>query len=163
MPEDQESKLYIPVEGRSRLRPPLPPGYFGNVIFTAAPIALYGELESNPLKFAVGKIHEALAQMDDEYLRSALDYIESKVDLKSHARGGSPFKCPNLGIISWARFPVYDADFGWGKPLYTGHGSPPSEGKINLIPSPIDDGSLLCTISLPKEQMQIFEKLLYQI
>ncbi|CAN0862732.1 Shikimate O-hydroxycinnamoyltransferase [Linum grandiflorum] len=29
---DQETKLYIATDGRSRLRPPLQPGYFGNVI-----------------------------------------------------------------------------------------------------------------------------------
>lgn len=135
------------------------------MIFTAAPIAICGELKSNPLRFAVGKIHEALARMDDEYLRSALDYIERQDGLKSEARGSSPFKCPNLGLISWVRFGVYDADFGWGRAVYMGLGSPasPSEVKSNLLPSLIDDGSLLYAISLPKEQMLIFEKLFYQI
>lgn len=35
--DDQETKMQIPVDGRSRLRPPLPPGYFGNVVFKATP------------------------------------------------------------------------------------------------------------------------------
>ncbi len=44
LPDDQETKLYVAVDGRSRLHPPLPPGYFGNVIFITTPIALAGDL-----------------------------------------------------------------------------------------------------------------------
>ncbi|KAI3463475.1 hypothetical protein Pfo_020138 [Paulownia fortunei] len=163
LPEDQETKLYISTDGRSRLRPSLPQGYFGNVIFTATPIAFSGELQSNPVKFGVRKIHDALARMDNDYLRSGLDYLELQSDLSATARGAHTYKCPNLGIISWVRLPIYDADFGWGKPIYMGPGAPTSEGKSYLLPSPTKDGSLLFAISLPKEHMQLFEKLLYGI
>ncbi|KAH6794838.1 hypothetical protein C2S52_005315 [Perilla frutescens var. hirtella] len=74
--EGHETKLHIPVDGQSRLRPPLPRGYFGNVVFKATTVALCGELKKNPLEFAVSKIHEAIVRMDDEYLRSGLDYLE---------------------------------------------------------------------------------------
>lgn len=55
LPENQESRLNIPIDGRSRLQPPLPQGYFGNAVFTAPPVASCGELGSNPVKYAVGK------------------------------------------------------------------------------------------------------------
>jgi len=43
--DDQETKLYIATDGRARLKQPtLPEGYFGNVIFTATPIALARDL-----------------------------------------------------------------------------------------------------------------------
>ncbi|GAU31866.1 hypothetical protein TSUD_114770 [Trifolium subterraneum] len=48
LPNDQETKLYIATDGRSRLQPPLPQGYFGNVIFTTTPIAVAGDLISKP-------------------------------------------------------------------------------------------------------------------
>lgn len=155
LPADQESKLHIPVDGRRRLQPPLPLGYFGNVIFTAAPIASCGELVSNPLKFAVGKVHEAIARLDDEYLRSSVDYLEVR------AYGSHDFKCPNLGIISWAQLPLYYADFGWGKPDYVGPGAAPNEGKSYILPSP-KDGGLMYAVTLLKQHMNMFEKLLYQ-
>ncbi|KAL8502091.1 hypothetical protein ACS0TY_021273 [Phlomoides rotata] len=161
LPGDQETKLHMPVDGRSRLRPQLPSGYFGNVIFSATPIALCGELASKPLRFAVGKVHEAIARLDDEYLRSALDHLELLGDVSAFARGTHTTKCPNLGIISWVRLPVYDADFGWGNPVYSGPGVPPYEGKSYLLRSPQNDGSLLYGVTLLKQHMTLFEKMLY--
>ncbi|KAK6153792.1 hypothetical protein DH2020_013431 [Rehmannia glutinosa] len=164
MPENQEIGLYIPVDGRFRLQPSLPKGYFGNVIFTAMPISLCGELQSNLLKFAVDKIHNALAIMDNDYLRSALDYLELlQSGIDAHARGAPLFKCTNLGLISWARLPIYDANFGWSKPVYMGLGAIPSEWKNYVMPSPTNDGGLVYAISLPKEQMGLFEKLFYDV
>lgn len=163
LPEDQGSKLYIATDGRSRLRPLLPNGYFGNVIFTATPIAVSGDLESKPVWYAASKIHDALARMDDEYLRSALDYLELQPDLKALVRGAHTFKCPNLGITSWVRLPIHDADFGWGRPIFMGPGGIAFEGLSFVLPSPTNDGSLSVAISLQKEHMKRFEGLLYDI
>jgi hypothetical protein len=52
----QETKLFIATDGRSRLNPPLPKGYFGNVIFTSTPIASAEELVQNPVTFAASKV-----------------------------------------------------------------------------------------------------------
>ncbi|KAI9089539.1 hypothetical protein K1719_029144 [Acacia pycnantha] len=68
LPHDQETKLYIATDGRSRLKPALPEDCFGNVIFTASLVALAGELVSNPNWYAASKIHNSLVRMDNEYL-----------------------------------------------------------------------------------------------
>lgn len=52
----QETKLFVATDGRSRLIPPLPKGYFGNVIFTCTPIATAGELAANPVTYAARKV-----------------------------------------------------------------------------------------------------------
>lgn len=163
LPEDQESKLYIATDGRSRLQPPLPPGYFGNVIFTTTPLAVAGDLALKPVWYAASKIHDALARMDNEYLRSALDYLELQPDLKALVRGAHTFRCPNLGITSWVRLPIHDADFGWGRPIFMGPGGIAYEGLSFVLPSPTNDGSLSVAISLQAEHMKIFQKLLYEI
>ncbi|KAK4590080.1 hypothetical protein RGQ29_020588 [Quercus rubra] len=163
LPDDQETKLYIATDGRSRLRPQLPPGYFGNVIFTATPTALAGDLQSKPTWYAASRIHDALARMDNDYLRSALDYLELQPDLSALVRGAHTFRCPNLGITSWARLPIHDADFGWGRPIFMGPGGIPYEGLSFIIPSPTNDGSLSVAIALQSEHMKVFEKLLYEI
>lgn len=163
LPGDQETKLYIATDGRSRLRPPLPLGYFGNVIFTATPIALAGDLQSKPTWYAASRIHNALKRMDNEYLRSALDYLELQPDLSALVRGAHTFRCPNLGITSWIRLPIHDADFGWGRPIFMGPGGIPYEGLSFMIPSPMNDGSLSVAIALQSEHMKVFESLLYEI
>lgn len=72
LPENQDSKLYISTNGRPRLHPSLPPGYFGNLIFTTTPSAVAGDLDSKPIWYAASEVHDAIARMDDEFLRSAL-------------------------------------------------------------------------------------------
>ncbi|KAI3759589.1 hypothetical protein L6452_07510 [Arctium lappa] len=163
LPDDQDTKLYIATDGRARLRPSLPPGYFGNVIFTTTPIAVAGDLQSKPTWYAASKIHDALAKMDNDYLKSALDYLELQPDLKALVRGAHTFKCPNLGITSWARLPIHDADFGWGRPIFMGPGGIAYEGLSFVLPSPINDGSLSIAISLQAEHMKFFSKFLYDI
>nr|AHA14500.1 hydroxycinnamoyl-coenzyme A quinate transperase [Fagopyrum tataricum]WDA42977.1 O-hydroxycinnamoyl transferase [Fagopyrum tataricum] len=160
---DQGTKLYIATDGRSRLNPTLPPGYFGNVIFTTTPVAQAGDLASKPTWYAASRIHDALARMDNEYLRSALDYLELQPDLTALVRGAHTFRCPNLGITSWTRLPIHDADFGWGRPIFMGPGGIPYEGLAYMLPSPVNDGSLSLAIALQPEHMKLFSKYLYEI
>ncbi len=161
LPDDQETKLYVAVDGRSRLHPPLPPGYFGNVILITTPIALAGDLQSKPTSYAASMIHNGLVRMDDEYLRSALDYLEVQPDISALVRGAHTYRCPNLGITSWSRLPIHDADFGWGRPIFMGPGGIPYEGLSYILPSPTNDGSLSVAIALQSEHMKVFENLLY--
>lgn len=160
---DQQTKLYIATDGRSRLQPHLPPGYFGNVIFTTTPIGKSGELVDNPTWFAASKIHDALVRMDNDYLRSALDYLEIQPDLSALVRGPHTFRCPNLGITSWTRLPIYDADFGWGRPIFMGPGGIAYEGLAYMLPSPVNDGSMSLAIALQPQHMKLFANYLYQI
>ncbi|KAJ0982354.1 hypothetical protein J5N97_010609 [Dioscorea zingiberensis] len=162
LPGDQPTKLYIAVDGRSRLRPPLPEGYMGNVLFTATPISNAGDLIDGGIIAAMKKINDSLAPIDDEYLRSALDYLELQSDIAALVRGAHTYRCPNLGLTSWARLPLYDADFGWGRPIFMGPGAIAFEGLSFVLPSPTGDGSLSLVISLQPAHMQRFQKLLYE-
>ncbi|KAI3513121.1 hypothetical protein L1887_20447 [Cichorium endivia] len=100
LPDDQDTKLYIVTEGRARLRPSLLSSYFGNVIFTTTPIAVAGEFMSARLSeiglsarlnlqwFSehgqrLSEISTSLANMDNDYLKSALGYLELQPDLKA--------------------------------------------------------------------------------
>ncbi|CAK9172068.1 unnamed protein product [Ilex paraguariensis] len=159
--EQQMTKLFTATDGRSRLCPPLPPGYLGNVIFTATPIALSGDLQSEPLSTSAKRIHNALTKMDNEYSRSALDYLEVQPDLAALVRGPQYFASPNLNINSWTRLPVYDADFGWGRPIFMGPATILYEGTVYIIPSPTTDRSLSLAVCLDAGHMPLFQKFLY--
>ncbi|GMN36304.1 hypothetical protein TIFTF001_005923 [Ficus carica] len=163
LPDDQDTKLYIATDGRSRLQPRLPPGYFGNVIFTATPMAKAGDIQSKPTWYAASRIHDTLVRMDNDYLRSALDFLELQPNLSALVRGAHTFRCPNLGITSWVRLPIHDADFGWGRPIFMGPGGILFEGLSFMLPSPTNDGSLSVAIGLQPQHMKAFAKLLYDI
>lgn len=159
--EDQETKMFISVDGRSRLKPPLPQGYFGNAIFTSAPMAHVRDLVSKPVNYAASIIHEVLLQMDDQYMRSALDYLELQADFTTLIREPHMFRCPNIYIVSWNRLPIYDADFGWGKPIFMGPAAT-HEGLVYILPNATNDGSLSLVLGLRSHHMAAFQKLLYE-
>ncbi|CAN0880231.1 HCT [Linum grandiflorum] len=152
----QPTTLLISVDGRSRLNPPAPRDYFGNVIFHATPTALAGELVSEPMGQTVERIRQAISRMDDEYLRSAVDYLEDP-DVKFTP--GAP--SPNVKLVSWIRLPFKSADFGWGAPFLTRQVSF-EEGKGHLLPRN-DDGSLSLAICLEADVMVAFKRLLNDV
>ncbi|KAF2317004.1 hypothetical protein GH714_010324 [Hevea brasiliensis] len=159
--DHQPARLRIATDGRSRLDPPLPPCFFGNVIFFAALIALSSEVLSETLEDTVERIDKEIRRMDNEYLRSANDYLEVLDDLTPILIGAHSCRCPNLGIISWVRLPFYDADIGMGKPIYVRPANPP-EGKGYILRSPSNDGSWQLAIFLQEDHMQSFQRLFYQ-
>ncbi|RWR91257.1 shikimate O-hydroxycinnamoyltransferase-like protein [Cinnamomum micranthum f. kanehirae] len=163
LPDDQPTKMYIAIDSRTRLRPPLPSGYFGNAIFTTTTIEVAGKVISNPFNFGAGRIHDTLVRMDDDYLRSAIDYLEMQTDLTPLVRGAHTFRCPNIAIVSWTRLPIYDADFGWGRPMFMGPAWIAYEGQGFVLPSPTNDGSLSLAICLQADHMVHFQKYLYDI
>ncbi|KAK5830196.1 hypothetical protein PVK06_013990 [Gossypium arboreum] len=159
---DQPTKLYMPTNGRPRLHPPLPSRYVGNAMFTASLIALSGNLQSESFVNTLERVHGTLRRMDNEYLRSALDYLETLPDITAARRAPDTFQCPNLNIINWIRLSIHDADFGWGRPIYMGPANIVHEGKIYLLPSPTDDGSLSLVACLQTAHIKLFEKHLYE-
>ncbi|MCO5568838.1 hypothetical protein L7F22_022539 [Adiantum nelumboides] len=159
----QFSKLFIATDGRSRLQPALPPDYFGNVIFTASPVAQVGQLVGAPLADAARHIRRTVQVMDDEYLRSAVDYLELQPNLAEFSRGAHTFQTPNLGITSWMRLPIYGADFGWGPPLSMAPAGVPFEGLAYLLPGPPGDKRFRLSITLSPDHMLRFQELIYQV
>ncbi|XP_059276537.1 shikimate O-hydroxycinnamoyltransferase-like [Lycium ferocissimum] len=159
--DDQLTKLHVATNGRTRLFPPLPQGYLGNVVFTATPIAKSSELQSEPLTKTARRIHDALARMNDEYLRSAIDYLELMTDLSKLIRGPTYFASPNLNINSWTKLPVHDSDFGWGKPIHMGPACILYEGTVYILSSPNDDKNLRLAVCLDADHMPLFGKYLY--
>nr|GEV52338.1 shikimate O-hydroxycinnamoyltransferase [Tanacetum cinerariifolium] len=164
LPDDQETKLYIATDGRTRFQPNLPAGYFGNVVFTTTAIAVAGEIQSNPSWYAASKIHDALVMRNSDYLRSTIDYLELQPDLKAlGSRIVQTYKLANLGITSWSRLLIHDADFGWGRPIFMGPGGLVVEGLGFVLPSPINDGGLSFVIRQQVEHTNLFRKFLYDI
>ncbi|XP_044967055.1 hydroxycinnamoyltransferase 1 [Hordeum vulgare subsp. vulgare] len=159
---EQPTKLYCATDGRQRLQPPLPEGYFGNVIFTATPLAEAGKVTSG-LAEGAAVIQGALDRMTGDYCQSALDYLEMQPDLSALVRGAHTFRCPNLGLTSWVRLPIHDADFGWGRPVFMGPGGIAYEGLAFVLPSASKDGSLSIAISLQAEHMEKFRKLILDV
>lgn len=151
-----ETRSLIAANVRRRLQPCLPDNYFGNCIFHACPATTVSRLLDEPLSFAKSLVHAAICRIDDEYIRSAIDFVEQ--ERKVHARSRSTVLSPNLSITSWVKLPLYNVDFGWGTPVFAGPPFVPFEGLVILIPSYTKDGSIDVVIALFEDAMAQLER-----
>ncbi|CAN7006084.1 unnamed protein product [Brassica rapa subsp. trilocularis] len=162
--EEHLTRLHIIIDGRSRLQPKLPQGYIGNTLFHARPISLLGEFRREPFSTTVKRVHEEIKKMDNEYLRSAIDSLETHPDLDQLVPGeGNPiFSCAaNFCIVGLPKQTVYELDFGWGRPFFkrTSH---MNEGKGFVSMSLDEEGSFVVFMCLKKTQLGKFQHLFYE-
>ncbi|KAG5242358.1 vinorine synthase [Salix suchowensis] len=153
----QISAATIAVDLRRRLKPPVPEQSIGNIFQVA--IANWPEIESNALNYSslAGKLDESIRKMNDEYIR------------KFHGGGGyfnfikrageEAMKGSNMVVFSfssWCKFPFYEADFGWGKPIWL---SPALKlNRVAIFVDTADGEGIEAWISLSKEDMVMFEQ-----
>ncbi|KAH7572535.1 hypothetical protein JRO89_XS04G0271600 [Xanthoceras sorbifolium] len=168
---EQPTALGVCVDSRSRMQPPLPPGYFGNATLDVIAVSSSGEVISRPLGYAASKIRKAIMTVSDEYVRSGIEFLKRQPDLTKfqdlHALGGDdgPFYGnPNIGVVSWLTLPMYGLDFGWGREVYMGPGTHDFDGDSLILPShdDDDDGSLVVALCLQVSHMEAFKNHFYQ-
>ncbi|KAG5242362.1 vinorine synthase [Salix suchowensis] len=116
--DQQISVVTIPVNLRGRLKPPVPKQSIGN-IYQAA-IVYWLESESNVLNYnsLAGKLDESIRKMNDEYIRkfhAGGGYFNFVKRFREKAKKGLNMMA--FTFSSWCKFPFYEADFGWGKPI----------------------------------------------
>ncbi|PIA36120.1 hypothetical protein AQUCO_03400197v1 [Aquilegia coerulea] len=164
----QLTSLRIPVDCRNRFKPSLPPGYYGNAVMVPSPIAQVGKVLLG-LGDACRIISQAAGEFNDDYIKSSIDFLASQEDLTQlrtgfHTDGkkGRFIGNPNITITSWFGLPIYDADFGWGKPIFMGPVGMGFDGKSYVIPGSDEDGSFVIPIRLQVTHMDDFEKLFYE-
>ncbi|XP_062209389.1 putrescine hydroxycinnamoyltransferase 3-like [Phragmites australis] len=163
----ETTKLRISVNGRTRMRPPVPRDYFGNMVLWAFPRSDAGELVSRTVQHAADLIHRAVARVDDAYFRSFIDFASSGAveaeGLAPTADESQVVLCPDLEMDSWLGINFYDLDFGGGSPFYFMPSYLPMEGTLFLVPSFLGDGSIEAYVSLFEGHLEEFKKTCYNI
>ncbi|KAL5058960.1 hypothetical protein RYX36_030564 [Vicia faba] len=169
---NQPTRLTTSVNCRNRLNPPLPKKYFGNATFpTVTQVCSFDDIVHKPLCYVVGKVREAIEKVNDEYVRSALDYVGNqkdmsllrdkfyKFDRRNVLMGGDP----NLYVVGWSNFPFYETDFGWGKPdcLVPGFVNSDGIGKAFVLDDANGDGFVVTTCLQPSH-IDALKKLFYE-
>ena len=161
---DIETRSLVAANGRRRLRPGLPENYFGNVIFHANPKTTVRRLLEEPLSYAAGLVHASIRRIDNDYMRSAIDYVErERVNPAPVARSRSTVLSPNVSVTSWTQLPLYNLDFGWGTPVFAGPPFVPFEGLVILAPSYTQDGSIDAMVALFHDDMANLERICFHV
>ena len=94
-------------------------------------------------------------------MRSALDFLNGQEDLAPLRSRAHTIEHPNMVLPSWLGMPFYDADFGWGPPMYMGPAALGFEGKGFILPTKEDDGGMIVALRLHSKHMENLKELLY--
>ncbi|GMI71403.1 hypothetical protein like AT5G01210 [Hibiscus trionum] len=138
------------VNCRQRLDPKLNPYYFGNAIQSIPNIAPAGELLAKDLSWGANLLHKSVVAHDNETVRRGVEDWERQPRLfpLGNADGAS------ITMGSSPRFPMYNNDFGWGKPLAVRSGRANKfDGKISAFPGRGEKGSVDLEVVLAPETM----------
>ncbi|XVF06574.1 hypothetical protein REPUB_Repub06bG0061000 [Reevesia pubescens] len=146
----------IAVNMRKRMNPPLPQRCIGSICFVTN-VRLENEKIENCSSLS-RKIHESIKEIDDEYIRKIYTNGECFDNFMEKAYEEYE-KNPKIGVFyftSWCRFPFYETDFGFGKPMWV-------EGalRVSRIACFLDtsDGEgIEAWITLSKEEMAKLEQ-----
>ncbi|PPD98600.1 hypothetical protein GOBAR_DD04410 [Gossypium barbadense] len=125
-PEEQVRMLCI-AHVRSKFNPPLPSGYYGNVLVSATAITTVKNLCHNPVGYAVELIKKAIANVTEEFIKSTADLFA--------IRGKSlyvPAVIGSYGISDLMHMGFENVYFGWGKAEFGGT-APKATGLVSFF------------------------------
>ena len=162
MPLDGTTCLTFRANIRGKLRPRLPSGYFGNALIRAAVTGDVCDILSEELSSVAGRINRTIGRIDDEVARSAIDYFELQEKTANSRPAQGSFLTTELAVISWLGMPIYDAYFGWGKPLVMMRAESERGGRVYLMDANRDgDGNVRVIVCLKATILRELCRVLY--
>ncbi|OMO81492.1 Transferase [Corchorus olitorius] len=114
-------KMYTVIQAmnlRTRMDPPLPNHYFGNISRPAIAMPLMDK--GDGFYDILNQMREAVRKINGEYVKQLQETDKHLNFIKSRAASVMKGEVVGFSFTSLCRFPVYVADFGWGKPVWLG-------------------------------------------
>ncbi|KAI3925143.1 hypothetical protein MKW98_009793 [Papaver atlanticum] len=160
------SKANFSVNLREKLNPPLPNESFGNIITTAAAESTIIDNDEDTLGFVdtldglISRLRLGVSGINDEYIRKFqegdVEFLKELVDHEGNENEEE--KVHICWISSLCRYPFYELDFGWGKPLWFALNTfSEYKNSVSLVGTKCGTG-IEAWVSLEKEDMAVFEE-----
>ncbi|KAL9238268.1 hypothetical protein vseg_012714 [Gypsophila vaccaria] len=157
-PPDEEVRVCFFMNTREQFKnPPLPAGYYGNVLAFPNAISTAGMLAQNPVGYAVELLRTVKNNVDEEYMKSLADFMV--INGRPHWTLANTFTVSNVSRLKYEFL-----DFGWGPPVRGGlarawQGRAPGRGSF-FFGSTNGEGKrgILVQIYLPPSAMDRFIK-----
>ncbi|KAF9673384.1 hypothetical protein SADUNF_Sadunf10G0018500 [Salix dunnii] len=156
--ESRPERIYSMVHAvnlRSRMEPPLPEYSFGNYCRIAFTIPSAGTGEEN--HNLVRQVRDSIGKLDKEYVEKLQKGSEHLDFIKEQAAGFLKGEVVYLNFTSLCRFPLYEADFGWGKPVWVGSPSLTFKNLVVFMDTASGDG-VEALVHLQEEDMVKFQE-----
>ncbi|KAJ9709676.1 hypothetical protein PVL29_001247 [Vitis rotundifolia] len=140
---------------RTRMDPPLPENYFGNVSRLAiATPCMDSEEECHGF---VNHMRDAKSKINGDYVRKVQEGYGYLNFMKKRAESVSKGEVVPFTFTSLCRFPLYEADFGWGKPVWMGSASLLFKNLVVFMDNGIG-GGIEAWINLKEADMAKFQE-----
>jgi shikimate O-hydroxycinnamoyltransferase len=137
---------------RERMVPKLPAQSIGNlwsVAVTASPVEVEKDYPS-----LLRQVRNAIMEVNGDYVKKLQD---GQLDfMKKASEKQTEGEIEFCNFTSWCRFPVYEADFGWGKPTWVCSPSRPCKNVVVMMSTKDGDG-IETWVNMKEEDMAMFE------
>ncbi|PSS19367.1 BAHD acyltransferase [Actinidia chinensis var. chinensis] len=152
------SSLIWSVNLRPRLMPPLSKHSFGNL---AIPIIPEADESETDLSSFICHLKRGIAELKDNYgnklevderLSLILDQVMKITNLLHKVDTRNSY-----ALVSWCKFPLYEADFGWGKPTWVTVGDVFEVANVIVLADTRDGSGIEAWVTLTEEDMALFE------
>lgn len=145
----------IAVNLRNRVNPPIPEQSIGNIV-QAGIAKLPIEKKTIDYRNLAETLHKSIEKINDEYLRKFHADGEFLSNMNDVLEGLFDKNCRWFTISAWCRRPLYEADFGWGKPVWVSTVMKHKDVAVLLDSS--DGKGIEAWVALPKKDMAKFEQ-----
>ncbi|KAJ9169406.1 hypothetical protein P3X46_017608 [Hevea brasiliensis] len=118
--KEKDNKLHMMLHAvnlRPRMEPPLSELHFGNICRIAIAEADM-EAKDDECYGIVRRIREAIRNVNVEYVKKLKASDGHLNFLKERSKSVAKGEVVSFSFTSLCKFPVYEADFGWGKPVW---------------------------------------------
>ncbi|KAK6116573.1 hypothetical protein DH2020_049679 [Rehmannia glutinosa] len=102
------------------------------------------------------KVREAIQAVNGEYLAGLKEGNKHLNFMKERMARATKGELVTFNVTSLCRFPLYEADFGWGKPVWVGSAGLTYKNLVTFMDTANGDG-IEAWINLKKEDMEKFE------
>ncbi|KAK8655516.1 hypothetical protein V6N13_108091 [Hibiscus sabdariffa] len=122
---------------RTRFDPALPAQCFGNMFHLTRTVPCMDKEKDDVCNNLVSQMRDSIRKIDREYVRK----LQAGEDLSEGAEN-STSKGETIPFIftSLCRFPLYEADFGWGKPVWVSSGNLSTRNLVVFMDTANGDG-----------------------
>ncbi|KAI3858049.1 hypothetical protein MKX03_006320 [Papaver bracteatum] len=141
---------------RSRIVPPFPPHSF--VIWLALRLLPTIEAKDQNYPYLVSKVRDSIKKIDGDYIEElrTTDMILNFLKMNENKASGQSTTSMQH-FTSWCKFPIYDSDFGRGKPTCISISSILFKNMVVLMDTSSGDG-IEATVILDVEDAADFER-----
>ncbi|KAF4397170.1 hypothetical protein G4B88_009016, partial [Cannabis sativa] len=139
---------------RTRFEPSLSESSFGNLYRFVIIKAVGSEKNDDQI---IKQMREELSHIDDKYIKNLQEGTQHLEFMKKSGKGLLKRETTvALSVSSWCRFPLYESDFGWGKPTWVGLAPLWCNNVVTFLDTKSGDG-IEAYISLSRNDMANLE------